>query len=80
VTCVAPGGGFYLFPNLARYLGARVPTTLALASRLLEEEKVAVVAGEGFGAPGYVRISFARPLEDLKEGSRRLARFLDALT
>jgi aspartate aminotransferase len=80
VTCVAPGGGFYLFPNVARYLGARVPTTLALASRLLEEEKVAVVAGEGFGAPGYVRISFARPLEDLKEGSRRLARFLDALT
>ncbi len=79
VTCVQPGGGFYLFPNLARYLGARTPTTLDLASRLLDEQKVAVVAGEGFGAPGYVRLSFARPMEDLKEGARRLEQFLAGL-
>jgi aspartate aminotransferase len=76
VTCVEPEGGFYLFPNLARYLTAEMPTTLELARRLLEEKGVAVVPGEGFGAPGYIRISFARSLEDLREGAKRIAAFL----
>ena len=79
VSCVSPGGGFYLFPNLARYLGSAVPTTLELSRRLLEEQRVAVVPGEGFAAPGYLRISFARPMEDLKEGVERLATFLEGL-
>jgi aspartate aminotransferase len=79
VSCVSPGGGFYLFPNMARYLGSSVPTTLELARRLLEEQRVAVVPGEGFAAPGYVRISFARPMDDLREGVSRLAMFLEGL-
>jgi len=79
VSCVSPGGGFYLFPNMARYLGADVPTTLELARRLLEQQRVAVVPGEGFAAPGYIRLSFARPLDDLHEGARRLAAFLEGL-
>jgi aspartate aminotransferase len=79
VSCVSPGGGFYLFPNLARYLGGGVPTTLELARRLLEEQKVAVVPGEGFAAPGYVRLSFARPMDDLREGVKRLGSFLEGL-
>ena len=76
VSCVEPQGGFYAFPNLSRYLGREIPTTLELGRRLLEEKHVAVVPGEGFGAPGYVRISFARPLEELREGVRRIAEFL----
>lgn len=76
VSCVEPQGGFYAFPNLSRYLGREIPTTLELGRRLLEEKHVAVVPGEGFGAPGYVRISFARPLEELREGMRRIAEFL----
>jgi aspartate aminotransferase len=79
VSCVSPGCGFYLFPNLARYLGSAVPTTLELSRRLLEDQRVAVVPGEGFAAPGYLRISFARPMEDLKEGVKRLATFLESL-
>ena len=79
VSCASPGGGFYLFPNLARYLGSTVPTTLELSRRLLEDQRVAVVPGEGFAAPGYLRISFARPMEDLKEGVKRLATFLEGL-
>jgi len=75
ITCVEPGGGFYLFPNVARYLRAPVSTTLDLAGRLLDEEGVAVVAGEGFGAPGYLRISFARPTGELQEGAKRIAAF-----
>jgi aspartate aminotransferase len=79
VSCALPGGAFYVFPNVARYLGPKVPTTLELAARLLEEQKMAVVPGEGFGAPGYLRISFARSMEDLQEGARRLATFLEGL-
>jgi aspartate aminotransferase len=75
LTAVLPGGGFYLFLNAARYLDSRVPTTLELAHRLLEESRVAVVPGEGFAAPGYLRLSFARPMEELREGAERLASF-----
>jgi len=79
VSCVSPGGGFYLFPNVARHLGSGAATTLELARRLLDEQRVAVVPGEGFAAPGYLRISFARPMEELKEGVKRLAAFLEGL-
>lgn len=76
VTCLEPEGGFYLFPNVARYLGAEIPNTIELAQRLLAEKGVAVVPGEGFGAPGYLRLSFARSMEDLREGAQRIAAFL----
>lgn len=79
VTCVEPGGGFYLFPNLGRYLSSKVPTSLELALRLLEQAGVATVPGEGFGAPGYLRISFARPLDELRDGVQSIAEFLQGL-
>jgi aspartate aminotransferase len=79
VTCVEPEGGFYFFPNVARYLGPAMPTTLDLGARLLDECKVAVVPGEGFGAPGHLRVSFARPIAELEEGARRIASFLGSL-
>ncbi len=79
VSCALPGGAFYVFPNVARHLGPAVPTTLELAARLLEEQKMAVVTGEGFGAPGYLRFSFARSMDELQEGARRLAAFLHGL-
>jgi len=40
---------------------------------------VAVVPGEGFAAPGYLRVSFARPMDELKEGVRRISSFLAGL-
>lgn len=79
VTCAEPAGGFYVFPNLGRYLSAEIPSTLDLARRLLEEEHVAVVPGEGFGAPGYLRLSFARPAVELEDGLKRIAAFLGRL-
>jgi aspartate aminotransferase len=79
VTCVEPAGGFYAFPNVARHLSARVPDTVGLALRLLDQTRVAVVPGEGFGAPGYVRVSFARPMDELKDGVQRLTGFLAGL-
>ena len=80
LSCHAPEGGFYFFPNLTRHLSRKVPTTLALATRLLEEQGVALVPGEGFGAPGYARLSFARPMEELQEGVSRIASFLEQLS
>ena len=79
VSCSAPGGGFYVFPNVSAYLGRDVPTTLALASRLLDETRVALVPGEGFGAPGFLRLSFARPTDELRDGLARIAEFLRRL-
>jgi aspartate aminotransferase len=79
ITCVQPGGGFYLFPNVTHYLRRPVSTSLDLAGRLLDEERVAVVAGEGFAAPGYLRLSFARSMEDLRDGAKRIAAFFSRL-
>jgi aspartate aminotransferase len=78
VRCPEPEGGFYVFPDVSRRLSKHVPDTLALCSKLLDEQAVAVVPGEGFHAPGHFRLSFASSLEDLKEGTRRIAAFLAA--
>jgi aspartate aminotransferase len=78
VTCYEPEGAFYAFPSfkgvLGRSFGAHtVETTLDLAAFLLEEAKVAIVPGEGFGAPGYARLSYALGDDDLVEGVNRIA-------
>jgi aspartate aminotransferase len=82
VTCRAPQGAFYVFPNVTGSARARAaagsdgPDTTLLARQLLEAEHVAVVPGEAFGAPGHIRISYATSLERIDEGLRRLTRFL----
>src|SRR5271169_3388740 len=75
VTCTAPQGAFYVFPNITARLNAEMPTDTAAAKLLLEREHVAVVPGEAFGAPGHLRLSYATSLERIEEGLRRLARF-----
>ncbi|HYL10353.1 MAG TPA: pyridoxal phosphate-dependent aminotransferase [Candidatus Acidoferrales bacterium] len=81
VTCTEPGGAFYAFPNVARHLAngsssSRLPkSTTELSQQLLERAHVAVVPGEAFGAPGYLRISYATSMERIEEGLRRLGRF-----
>jgi aspartate aminotransferase len=76
LTCVLPDGAFYLFPNVTRYLSRRIPDDVRLATAILEEARVAVVPGEAFGGPGHIRISFARPMDELEDGARRIAAFL----
>ena len=62
---------------LGRELRGRLPmTTMELADLILEEAKVAVVPGEAFGAPGYVRFSYALGDDDLVEGVTRIAKLL----
>jgi aspartate aminotransferase len=81
VTCLVPQGAFYCFPSFAAHLGRElagrtVSTTLDLAEVILSEAKVALVPGEAFGSPGYMRLSFALGDEDLVEGVERLDELL----
>ena len=79
VTCEWPGGAFYAFPNISAHLGdgpsAFAKTCTELSRLLLEKAHVAVVPGEAFGAPGFLRISYATSIERIDEGLRRLNRF-----
>lgn len=76
VECYEPEGAFYVFPRVEALLSDRVPTAIALAELLIEEAGIAVVPGESFGSPGYIRLSYALSDEDLERGvSRMLAMF-----
>jgi aspartate aminotransferase len=81
VRCEEPGGAFYAFPNVAAHLAngssgqALAKDTTGLAKLLLDKARVALVPGDAFGAPGYLRLSYATSLERIDEGLRRLQRF-----
>jgi aspartate aminotransferase len=78
VTCLEPQGAFYLFPNVKAAVEASPFATVdEWASALLEQEKVALVPGSGFGAADNVRISYATSLDVLEEGVARIKRFLE---
>lgn len=78
VTCACPQGAFYLFPNFSAYLGKTTPhgqkisSMQQLAEFLLEKAHVATISGEPFGAPNYLRFSYATSEENIKEGLKRL--------
>jgi aspartate aminotransferase len=78
VTCEWPGGAFYAFPNIAPRLRGRnavAKSCTELSQQLLDKAHVALVPGEAFGAPGFLRISYATSLERIEEGLRRLNGF-----
>lgn len=70
-----PTGAFYIFPSIKKYES----NSYKFATKLLEEQHMAVVPGAAFGesGEGYIRISFAAPLETIKEGVARLKVFLE---
>jgi len=78
ITCAEPQGAFYVFPNFDALLGNGIQNTTDLAKQLLEREHIAVVPGEAFGAPGYLRFSYATSMERIEEGLKRLGRFFQA--
>jgi aspartate aminotransferase len=75
VTCATPEGAFYAFPSVK---GTGL-TSEGLTTRLLEEAHVAVTPGDAFGAPGYLRLSYATSLEKLEAGVERIRGVLAAL-
>jgi len=77
ITCVKPRGAFYLFPYVADVLEATgFVSTGAFAETLLADAHVAVTAGEGFDAPGFLRLSYATSLDRLREGVDRIHAFI----
>ncbi|MGB2627166.1 MAG: pyridoxal phosphate-dependent aminotransferase [Candidatus Acidiferrum sp.] len=79
VTCEWPGGAFYAFPNISAHLGegenAFAKSCTELSKLLLDKAHVALVPGEAFGAPGFLRLSYATSIERIEEGLRRLTQF-----
>ena len=77
LSCFEPFGAFYAFPSIRRF----GMTSDEFATRLLQEEKVAVVPGTAFGdcGEGYLRISYAYSLDSLKEALGRMERFIRRL-
>ncbi|EOR70285.1 aspartate aminotransferase [Thermobifida fusca TM51] len=81
VVCPEPQGAFYAYPSVKEILGKEIrgqrpQTSSELASLILEHAKVAVVPGEAFGTPGYLRLSYALSDADLVEGVNRIAKLL----
>ncbi|HOF10897.1 MAG TPA: pyridoxal phosphate-dependent aminotransferase [Opitutaceae bacterium] len=75
ISCLLAQGAFYLFPNISKF----GMSDTEFCSKLLEQEKVAVVPGSAFGAEGYMRLSYATSDEIIKKGVERLARFCSTL-
>jgi aspartate/methionine/tyrosine aminotransferase len=77
ITCTEPGGAFYVFPNVR---ALEVPAT-TLQSRLLDEAGVACLAGSAFGSfgEGYLRLSYANSVENLRAGLASIAELVAAL-
>lgn len=77
IDCFEPEGAFYLFPSIAKF-GL---TSDEFATRLLEEEKVAIVPGTAFGdcGEGFLRVSYAYSIDELKRALERLERFIKKL-
>ncbi len=85
VRCPMPTGAFYAFPEVSGLLGRPVgpnrrvfSTSAELADALLEEAHVAAVPGEAFGAPGYMRFSYATSDEAIAEGMKRFKEWAEA--
>ncbi len=81
ITCPTPEGAFYVYPSVKGVLGREIkgktPTTSAeLSALILDEVEVAVVPGEAFGTPGYIRLSYALGDADLIEGIKRIQSLL----
>jgi aspartate aminotransferase len=75
VSCILAQGAFYLFPNISSFgIGS-----VEFCERLLDTEKVAAVPGLGFGAEGYLRMSYATSDEVITKGIARLAKFCKGL-
>jgi len=80
ISCNEPEGAFYAFPSVRECLGREVKTSGDFTLRLLEEEQTVVTDGAGFGADGYLRMSYATSMEQLREGMNRIRRFTERLS
>ena len=81
VQCPTPRGAFYAYPSVQALIGkelrgARIDDSVGLAAAILEHAEVAVVPGEAFGTPGFLRLSYALADDDLRTGVERMGALL----
>ena len=79
VCCFQPEGAFYAFPNVRGCFNNEVKTSGDFADKLLKDFQTVVTDGEGFGAPGFIRLSYAASLDRLREGVGRLRQLASQL-
>jgi aspartate aminotransferase len=87
IRCFDPGGAFYAFPYVGELLKRKAPgqaeplgTDDRFIAQLLDVHQVAAVPGSAFGAPGYMRLSFATSMEQIDKGCDRIAEMAKSLT
>jgi aspartate aminotransferase len=80
ISCNEPEGAFYAFPSVRELLNDEIKTSGDFALRLIKEEQTVVTDGAGFGAEGYLRMSYATSMEQLTEGVQRIKRFAERLS
>jgi aspartate/methionine/tyrosine aminotransferase len=81
VECPTPEGAFYVYPSVKALIGKTlrgktIGSSAELANIILDEAEVAVVPGEAFGTPGYLRLSYALGDADITEGVTRMQKLL----
>ena len=84
VNCAVPGGAFYAFPDFSYYLGKnyngeKINDSFKLCDYILDVAKVVTVPGDGFGAPGHIRFSYAVSKDTIREGVDRVVKALSEL-
>lgn len=84
ITIIRPSGAFYIMVNISAYLntafkGQEINNSVDFAKVLLEEEKVAVIPGAGFGLDDYIRLSYATSVNIIENGIDRISTFLSKI-
>ena len=84
VNCAVPGGAFYAFPDFSCYLGKnyngeKINDSFKLCDYILDVAEVVTVPGDGFGAPGHIRFSYAVSKDTIRKGIDRVVKALNKL-
>ena len=84
ITCVEPDGAFYAFPNISATFGkssesGKITNAVEFCQNLLQEQLVACVPGSGFGAEGFVRLSYATSMDAITKALDRIEAFVNSL-
>ena len=85
LSCIPPKGAFYVMMNISGLFGKKlngeaIVDSMSFTRLLLEDSKVAVVPGIGFGADSFVRLSYATNMANIEKGLSRIADFVSRLT
>ena len=85
VDCLMPDGAFYAFPRIQAFLGkcsasGKLLDSASFCHNLLQEQSVATVPGSGFGAEGFIRLSYSTSMAEIEEGMARISQWLKTLT